>query len=85
MIPASNLHIGPDTPYRELSIAHVSFFKRDYQQAIERASKVRLEIPYQKRACNLLFDAYRAVGNPDAADEVSGQCRSYFPSAQLRR
>ena len=84
-IPSSDFRMGPDTPYRELSIAHVSMFKRDYEQAIERANKVRLEIPYQKRACNLLFDAYRAVGKPEAAEEVSGQCRGYFPSSALRR
>ena len=43
------------------------------------------EIPYQKVACNLLVESYRAVGDEHSALEVSNECLHYFPSNMLRR
>ncbi len=84
-INSRNFRLGPDSPYRELGVAQVSLFKGDRSLAIERASKAHREIPYHKAACNILYDAYTAEGDRDAAEEISRECRAYFPSNQLRR
>ncbi|MEH6593382.1 MAG: hypothetical protein V7746_24140, partial [Halioglobus sp.] len=76
---------GPDTPYRNLGRAMTSIFKGKHAEAIELANRTRSEIPYQKGACNLLFESYEYLGDKASADEVSRQCRRFFPSPLLRR
>jgi hypothetical protein len=77
--------LGPETPYRDLSVAEAQGVQGGHQQAIEWASKVRRQIPYHREACNVLFEAHIALGNAMAAEEISSDCRSYFPSVYLRR
>lgn len=79
------LHPGPDTPYRYLGEASIHALQGDFAKTSEWAAMIRREIPYQKDACNLLVISYRNLGMNAEAQKVSGQCRSYFPSGQLRR
>ncbi|MEH6582260.1 MAG: hypothetical protein V7754_10025 [Halioglobus sp.] len=76
---------GPDTAYRNLAQAVISVSKGKHAEAIAFANRTRSEIPYQKGACNLLFESHTSLGDKASADEVSRQCRGYFPSPLLRR
>ena len=84
-IDATGFRLATHTPYRDLGVAQVSALKGDYKKAIEHATQARREIPYQKVACNLLVESYRAVGDKHSAQEVSSECLHYFPSNMLRR
>jgi hypothetical protein len=85
VINSRDFRLGPATPYRNLGVAQVSSLQGLHDQAIELASKTRLEIPYQRGACNLLINAYRVVGDAGAAAQISRECRGYFPSYHLLR
>jgi hypothetical protein len=45
--------------------------------------KVRQQVPWHQRACNLLVEAYRNKGDQGRAGEVSRECRGWFPSPML--
>jgi len=76
---------GPNTPLRQLSGAKITQLKGNYEQAISWANITRKAIPYQKSACNILVDSYRAVAKEALAKEISRDCLGYFPSRQLHR
>jgi hypothetical protein len=71
-------------PWRDLAMARNGERAGEREQAIYYAEKVRELMPWHKDACSLLISSHRAQNQPQAAEELLADCRSYFPTAYLR-
>ena len=75
--------VSPATPWRDLSVAQIAHWSGQQETAVNYAEKVREQIPWHQRACNLLVEAHRKRGDEARAGEVSRECRAQFPSPML--
>jgi hypothetical protein len=84
LVLPDKLQASPPTPWRDMSVAQLSAWSDNKDEAIEYATKARAVIPWHKGACNLLSQTYRERGKESKADDILGQCLAYFPSQMLR-
>ena len=83
-VPGREYLPSPAGPWRDLAMARNGEWAGNTEQAIHYARQVRELMPWHKDACSLLISSYRAQGQPQMANEVLADCRSYFPTAFLR-
>ena len=79
-----SLQPAPPGPWRDLALATISSWAGDDAEAIRRANAARAVLPWQRDACNLLVGVYEKQGDPERANDIREDCRSYFPSTLLR-
>jgi hypothetical protein len=83
-VPEEDYKPSPPGPWRDLAMARNGEWAGNSEHAAHYAEKVRELMPWHKDACSLLIASHRAQNQPQAADEVLADCRSYFPTAYLR-
>ena len=79
-----NMVPSPETPWRDMSVAQMSYWAGQPNTAVEYGERTRQQIPWHRLACNLLIENYNKLGEQQKAEEVASQCRAYFPSELLR-
>jgi hypothetical protein len=74
---------SPEGPWRDMSVAQISFWSDQVDTAIEYGESTREAIPWHLNACNLLVQAHRKQGAQERAEQVARECRAWFPSPFL--
>ncbi len=72
-----------ETPWRDMSVAQMSYWAGQSDTALEYGESTRQAIPWHRNACNLLVEVHRKRGSEQQAEAVSRECRAWFPSPLL--
>ncbi|MEP0203962.1 MAG: hypothetical protein ABJ084_13255 [Halioglobus sp.] len=73
-----------DSPEKRLAAAQSSYWSGQYEKALAEGQSVLIIQPYQLQACRIVSSSYRALNQPELAQQTIDDCRKVFPTRYLK-
>jgi hypothetical protein len=81
---AERLPVDPALPLGSLTLAHNAMLNSQWSQALQAATAVRDDRPWERDACNIQVVAHLQLQQPRQASRAAVECHDIFPSKYLR-